>query len=138
MSDSRDTLFEPASAPITPRAAIAWWEHRRLFYNAVVILAAIIALVVFYIAIVASGQLPEGEDAVEPLGLIVGVILFPFVINVCYTLGWLVEAPLRLVRPNTWPRFGSRLFALGLAFSLLVVGAPAIIWMGIWIRSAIA
>jgi hypothetical protein len=40
---------------------------------------------VFLVAIFSSGSLEVGEDPVEPIGLMVGLIFFPLFINICYT-----------------------------------------------------
>jgi hypothetical protein len=124
-------LFAPPSTPVTPGAAIRWWEKRRVAYNVIVLAAALVSFVLFFVANLASGDLPPGEDAVEPLGLIAGTILFPVAINVCYTLGWLVEAPLRSLVRRPLRNLGPALFSTGLAFSLLVVTAPAAYWIGV-------
>jgi hypothetical protein len=52
------------------------------------------------------------------------------VINICYTAGWLVDVPVRYLMPALSARFTSRLFTLGLAFSLFVVSLPAVFWAG--------
>jgi hypothetical protein len=99
-----------------------------------------VSLFVFLTAIISSGKLAPGEDAIEPLGLIVGVVLFPLAINLCYTLGWLVELAVRAVHPATSARFGPRLLAVGLVFSVVLVCAPAVGWLvilaGVWLKTA--
>jgi hypothetical protein len=119
-------LFAPPTLPVSATGAIGWWERRRVAYNALVLGVGAISLAVFYTAIVTSGTLPEGEDAVEPLALIVA----PIAVNLCYTAGWLIEAPLRALVPRLTPRFGPVLFGVGLGFSLLLVVAPGIWWGG--------
>jgi 4-amino-4-deoxy-L-arabinose transferase-like glycosyltransferase len=120
-------LFAPPAIPVSAVDVIRWWERRRVLYNALVLGAGAVALAVYYAAIITSGTLPEGEDAVEPLALIVA----PIAVNLCYTAGWFVEAPLRALAPRLTPRFGPVLFGVGLGFSLLLVAAPGI-WWGVY------
>jgi hypothetical protein len=87
----------------------------------------IICFVIFLIAIQGSGELKPGEDAEEPLALIAA----PFLINACYTMGWLVELPARAMWPG-W-EIGPRLMKLGVGFSLFCVTLPAAIWVVIWV-----
>jgi hypothetical protein len=112
---------------------IGWWEGRRPVYNLVMLVVTIVSLFVYLTAIISSGKLAPGEDAIEPLGLIVGVVVFPVAINVCYTLGWLVELVVRGIRPSTTPRFAPVLLGLGLGFSVALVSLPAVIWTAIWV-----
>ena len=85
----------------------------------------ITCLVALIWAITSSHVLEPGEDAVEPLVIMITPALF----NLCYTLGWLVEVPARLANPKLSPRFGPLLMKLGLGFSFLVIGCPAAMWV---------
>jgi len=102
--------------------AIAWWERRRLGYNGFLAAIGIPGLALFYLAIIASGRLAPGEDAIEPIALLAA----PIGANIAYTAGWLVEGAMLAqepVRPN-----GPRLMRAGLRFSLAVVFSPALLW----------
>ena len=109
---------------------ILWWEKRRIPYNILIGAWGIVCLVVFFVAIVNSRELKPGEDAVEPLALMAA----PFVINACYTLGWLVEIPVRAMFPGMQPRerIGPRLMKAGVGLSLIGASLPAVIWVAIW------
>jgi hypothetical protein len=122
------SLFTPPSEPTSPANAIAWWEHRRLPYNVIIGAVAIVSFVIFYVSIITTGVLQPGEDVVEPLALIAAPIVAPIAINICYTAGWLLDAPLRLIFPTLNSRFTSWLFTLGFAFSVLLVSFPALYW----------
>lgn len=113
-----------------PADAVAWWEGRRLAYNLAVGAVAIISFVIYYVSIVSTGVLKPGEDVIEPVALMAAPILAPIAINICYTAGRAVDAPLRFLIPSLSSRFTSWLFAIGLAFSLVVVSLPAIYWGG--------
>lgn len=119
-------LFAAPREPLTPRGVIVWWERRRIPFNLIIGLIGALALFVFTASIEGAGGLQPGEDAVEPAA----ITLVPILANAAYTGGWLVDAPLRLVRPRTSPGFTPRLFRVGLLFSIFVVCFPALIWGG--------
>lgn len=109
-------LFTPLPSP-SPGRAILWWELRRIPVNLLIGVYGIVCLLIFYAVITHSPALQPGEDAVEPLA----VILAPIAFNVCYTLGWLVETSARALAPRLTPKLGPRLLFIGLVFSLIVV-----------------
>jgi hypothetical protein len=120
-------LFTPPEYPTSSRDAITWWERRRFSYNLIVGLTALIAFAVYCISISSTGVLAPGDDIIEPMAFMLAPLIVIF-INICYTAGWLVDAPLRFCKPSLTPRFTSRLFILGFAFSLIVVSLPAVYW----------
>ena len=128
-------MFGPRKPSAGWWQVILWWEIRRIPYNIVVGGWGIVCLIVFYIAIEAAGGLKPGEDAVEPLAL----MFAPFAINACYTLGWLVELPLRAVFPGTEvrDRLGPRLMKLGVGLSLFAASLPAVLWVAIWLAGSL-
>ena len=119
-------LFTAPQEPVTPRRIIGWWELRRIPFNAILGIIGFVSLILFTTCIESAGVLQPGEDAVEPLAIVV----VPLIANAAYTGGWLLDCPLRLIRPTVSPRFTPRLFRLGLLFSLFVVTFPALLWGG--------
>ncbi|TKB60537.1 MAG: hypothetical protein E8D49_05410 [Nitrospira sp.] len=105
---------------------IAWWELRRIPFNVIVLAYGAIGFVIFLWAITTSGHLQPGEDVVEPLALLAA----PFVVNLLYTLGWLVEAPARYLIPDLSSGFGPMLLKLGLGLGLFLISIPAVFWGG--------
>jgi hypothetical protein len=103
---------------------ILWWEARRIPYNVLVGLYGVVCLAIFFWAITTSGHLKAGEDAVEPMALFGA----PVGVNLCYTLGWLVEVPARTLSPSLSPRFGPRLLKLELGLSAFLISVPAVLW----------
>jgi hypothetical protein len=101
-----------------------------LTYNLVVGVVAVVSFAIYYVSIICTGVLQRGEDVVEPVALLAMPIIGPIMVNICYTAGWLVDAPLRFLFPALRPRFTSWLFALGFAFSMLLVSLPAVYWGG--------
>ncbi len=89
-------LFSNPEEPISPEDVLAWWEARRLPFNVIVGMYGIVCLLIFCAAITTSGHLQPGEDAVEPLALFVA----PILVNVLYTLGWIVERTARATEPE--------------------------------------
>ncbi len=106
---------------------ISWWERRRTLYTITAETTVIISFVLFFIFIMNSGVLQPGEDAVEPMMLIASALIFPIIINIFYTLGWIVEL-LLLKKHVRNERISSVLFMTGTIFTLICVAFPAIYW----------
>lgn len=131
---ARDWMFGSRKPNATWWQVILWWEIRRIPYNVVVGVWGLVCLAIFYVAIQASGELKPGEDAEEPIVLIAA----PFLVNACYTLGWLVELTLRRLFPALRDEStGPKLMKVGFVFSLAVVTLPAAIWTAIWAVRAV-
>jgi hypothetical protein len=119
-------MFDAPEAERPLWKVVLWWELRRIPFNLIVGVYGIACLAIFFWAILTSGELQGGEDAVEPLALLAA----PFVINFFYTLGWLVEVSARIVMPKLSPRFGPILLMAGLGFGLFLITLPAAFWLG--------
>ena len=104
---------------------LMWWEKRRVPFNIVIGTYGVLSLLIFFWALSSSGQLMPGEDAVEPMAL----LLAPFGINMLYTLGWLVEIPARSLLPGLPLSFGPVLLRVGLALGLFFSTLPAAFWV---------
>ena len=119
-------LFDEPPTPVTPWRAFVWWEKRRIPFNVVVGAYGVICLLILFAAVGSSGHREPGEDVVEPLLL----LLAPVGINALYTLGWLVEVPLRLVSRDIESEFGPLLLRLGLSLGFIFMAIPAALWVG--------
>ena len=86
-------LFAVPDTNRSYRRIIIWWELRRIPYYIIMCILGAISLPLFYYFISLSGKLEVGEDAVEPLMLIVA----PIFINIFYTAGWISEILLTLL-----------------------------------------
>ncbi|HWG18897.1 MAG TPA: hypothetical protein VG225_00105 [Terracidiphilus sp.] len=106
---------------------ISWWEWRRLAFNAALLLIGIAALIGFEILMEKS--IPPGEDAEEPMGLLLGVIAYGFMANVCYTFGWIFELILRQADPASARELGKKMFRVGMFYSWVLTTAP--FWFGV-------
>src|SRR5215471_11619129 len=71
------------------RDVIVWWEVRRIPYNLALLATGLIS--VFAMVGIGGRLVPVGEDFVEPFVLFFGVIVYAFLANVCYSLGWITE-----------------------------------------------
>jgi len=106
---------------------IIWWEMRRIPFNLLIGIYGIISLAIFFWGIWESELLGPGEDAVEPIALLAA----PFAVNICYTFGWIVELPARVLWPSLSRQLGPWLLRLGVAFSLFVISIPPVFWGGL-------
>lgn len=118
-------LFAPLTSP-SPWRAILWWEVRRIPINLLIGAYGIVCLIIFFAAINHDHVSQPGEDAVEPIALLFAPIAF----NLCYTLGWLVEAPARAISMDMTPKLGPRLLLGGLIVSFCIISAPPVFWLG--------
>jgi hypothetical protein len=115
---------------------IFWWEIRRIPFN--------LALLVIGVASIAGMEflmdrvIPAGEDAIEPVALLFGVLAYGVMANVCYTLGWVVELLMRKKDPLKARQQGQRFFKLGFAGSCLLTTLPFLLgclqWLLSWSR----
>jgi len=119
-------LLTNPQEPCSLWRVIAWWELRRIPFNIILMAYGALGFVIFLWAITISGHLQPGEDAVEPIALLAA----PFVVNLLYTLGWLVEVPARHLVPGLSSGFGPMLLKLGLGLGLFLITMPAVFWGG--------
>jgi hypothetical protein len=114
-----------------PYDAIAWWERRRISFNAILLVTG--ACSVGIIEGVGALLVRPGDDVVEPLALIAGVIVFAIAANACYTLGWITE--LLWSRGDTARTEGIRptIYRRGLLLSVAVAAAPGILIPLAWL-----
>lgn len=95
---------------------IAWWEIRRVPYNAFLVVLGVPSFVLFLTFIVAAG-----DDWFEPLALFAA----PFLYNFCYTAGWVCELLLRAIGVHD---SGPTLMKLGIGLTALLITFPAVSW----------
>lgn len=107
---------------MTVGQVLRWWELRRLLYNAVLLAVGIVTI---------SGMewlmgrvVPMGEDAIEPMALVLGVVIYGIMANLCYTLGWVIELLGRKSNAASARRRGQWMFRAGLLFSCVLTSTP--------------
>jgi hypothetical protein len=107
---------------MTAAQVIGWWELRRLFYNASLLVIGVSAMA--GMEWLMTKVIPPGEDAVEPMILVLGVLVYGFMANLCYTLGWVIELSGRKADPVKARRRGQWMFRAGLLCSCGLTSLP--------------
>ena len=102
---------------------IRWWELRRLLYN-VVLLVVGVAAIAGMEGPMTRRVIPLGEDAVEPMILVLGVVVYGVMVNLCYTLGWIIELWSWKSNPVSARRRGEWMFRAGLLFLCVPTSLP--------------
>ena len=107
---------------MTTGQVIRWWELRRLLYNVVLLVVGVTAIM--GMEWLMTKVIPLGEDAVEPMILVLGVFVYGLMANLLYTSGWLIELWGRKSDPKSARRRGQWMFRAGLVFSCLLTSLP--------------
>jgi fumarate reductase subunit C len=111
-----------ATAPLrlySRRELVQWWEARRLRYN---LLVGAVGVVTWLLVLcVGSLAVKPGVDFEEPFMMLMGPPIYGILANICYSLGWVVDATFYRGQPRT------ALYRTGLIFSLVLTALP-----GVW------
>jgi hypothetical protein len=121
-----DVLFPTADSRRTTWSLLHWWESRRLTFNLAVGGTGLVTLVVIRLISLIPPHVPVLFDW-RPI-LVYGVFA-----NVCYTLGWGVEALAQRVWRDRCPPLGPALFRQGLAFSVGLTLLPIVLVSAFWV-----
>lgn len=114
-----------------PWDAIVWWEIHRIPYN--IFLAGIGLVTVAILFWVGSHFVGPGEDVEEPVGLLVGVILYGIAANALYTLGWITELLWSWGDTSRTEALRRRVFYAGLIVSSIITLLPAALIPALWV-----
>jgi len=109
---------------------LLWWERRRIVFNLVVLAAGIVTVAT--VLLVGSRLVDPGEDVVEPVALVAAVLVYAFLANACYCLGWVTELLWAGGDPSRTAPLRARVFRLGLWFSVAVTLLPAVAIPAAW------
>ena len=114
--------FLPLYYPRSPLQVIGWWERRRLMYNVSVGVAGLLTLGVGAALgmLLSPGTMPSE---------VVGVIVYGFLANVCYTLGPVADLMLRRILGIRAPDIAPVMFRYGYVFSIGLTLLPIPIMM---------
>jgi hypothetical protein len=106
-------LLFPAPAEVRSTASIfRWWESRRLTFNVIVGAAGLVTLAATnLIALLPPLSMHMGV-------FLPGIVLYGFLANVFYSLGFVTEAAMQRAWHDETPRVGPALFRQGLIFSV--------------------
>jgi hypothetical protein len=97
---------------VTRKDIVRWWESRRLRFNLYV---GAIGLVTWFLVLVAgAAAVKPGEDFQEPIAMIFGPLIYAFMANICYTLGWIIDTIAFWGSPRT------RIYKAGVIFSVIL------------------
>jgi hypothetical protein len=91
-----------------------------------------ISLFFFSVFIGLAHGLKPGEDAIEPMVLLVA----PIVVNMSYTGGWVLELLLRILRPKESAQIGPVLMKAWVGFSVVMLLLPSAFWFLIWVAGS--
>lgn len=105
---------------------IGWWEARRIPFNLIVGATGVttsISILLMSFAYEQISRVPvQWPD--PPIFMIVPVIMFAVMANVCYTGGWIVELLIRRAWPDEMSGLGTVSLALGITFAVIVTLLP--------------
>jgi hypothetical protein len=125
-------LFPVPDVRRSPATLLGWWERRRPTYNLIVGAAGVVTLTV----IGTLSRLPPHQNFDVPLPL---VIVYGVCANLCYSLGFAIEALLQRVWGDDVAPVGPTLFRHGLVFSVGLTLTPIalawIVWLGGVVRT---
>lgn len=92
----------------------------------------IVGAVTWLLVLVAgSAAVKPGVDFEEPVAMLIGPVIYGFLGNICYTLGWLIDT----ISYHGTPR--TRLYKAGIIFSVVVTGLPGVWAVVAWLISVI-
>jgi len=113
-----------------PRDVVIWWEIRRIPYNVALLIVGTVS--VFSIEMIGGRMVRAGEDFVEPLFLLFGVIAYGILANICYSLGWITELLWSAGDTSRTQAIRPKIFRIGFIFSVALTGLPAVLMLLFW------
>ena len=117
------------TAEYTRSDIVRWWEARQLHFNVYVGVVGIITW--FLVLIAGSAAVKPGEGFEEPFAMIFGPVIYAFIANACYTLGWIADT----VSSQSRPRIG--LYKAGVIFSVVLTALPGLWAVVAWLTTLI-
>ena len=119
----------------TPWSLLRWWESRRAAYNAIVGGTGLVTLGVVGVV----GLLPPAlhPRLVHWPQVLVGVVVYGALANVCYSLGWTAELAMRLLWKDEAPDAGPALVRQGLSFAMGLTLLPIPLVVFSWVARAL-
>lgn len=111
-------LFKPMSSDAHYWDIMKWWELHRVPYNVVAMFTTFATIFIF--EFLAVDMVKPGEDAIEPIAILVLLVVAALGWNLCYFLGPALDALLK----NEKGTHGPQLWTVGTIFSVVVLAAP--------------
>ena len=106
-----------------PWDAVVWWEVRRIPYNLALLVVGTGSVAA--IELIGGRLVRVGEDFVEPLFLLFGIIAYAILANICYSLGWITELIWSSGDTDKTQPVRARVFRWGFLFSVTLTALPA-------------
>lgn len=122
-------VFEEGNMKV-PWDAVRWWEIRRIPFNLALFVTG--ATTIFVFEAIGGRHVQPGEDVIEPVLLLMGVIAYGVAANACYTLGWVTEMLWSQGDTSQTQALRSKIYRQGLIFSVLLTLFPAVIVFLVW------
>lgn len=122
----------PAPARRSVGSIVAWWEKRRLAYNAIVGTAGLVSIagMTTLMTLMPNGGWP-GLVPWQP------IVAFGLAANVFYFLGPAVEVALTKIWGDEVLPTGPALFRMGLTFSVGLALFPLLVTMIVWVAQVL-
>jgi hypothetical protein len=105
----------------------------RIPFNLSLLVAGLTTIVV--IEFIGGRMVKPGEDFVEPLGMILGVIIYAVGANVCYSMSWITELVWTQGDTSRTEPLRPKVFRRGLIFSVVLTLLPIPIVVFVWALS---
>lgn len=108
---------------------VRWWEDRRWHFNKVVGCTGIVTSIAMTLSALISEPLvgePIGLPD-PPIFMVLGILAYGILANICFTGGWIVELALRQTWFGDTNEFAVRAFRLGTRFSVALTLFPAVL-----------
>jgi hypothetical protein len=106
---------------------VRWWESRRLLFNVLVgVVGIATSLTLFSVAL---AGVDFGLHLETGLTVIFVPLVYGFMANLCYTLGWIVDTNAYRGSPRRW------LFKAGLIFSMGLTALPGLWAVAAWLMT---
>lgn len=128
MSQLVEVLYPLPDIRRTPLSLLRWWETRRLAYNKAVGAAGLVTLAGASLI----SALPPHTMGLELPGMLIGSVVYAFLANACYSLGWVAELAAQKLWGRRTPDIGPLLFRQGLIFSVGLTLLPLLLLSVIW------
>jgi NhaP-type Na+/H+ or K+/H+ antiporter len=118
--------FNRDEVPTGVGAVLLWWETRSLAYNIVVGLTGIVTIGL----LIANSLIRSDRCGIPdpPLFALLLIISYGVMANICYTLGAFAEIVARVTMgKESASKLGRTSFIVGLALSVILTTAPAVV-----------
>jgi hypothetical protein len=112
----------PFDQPLTTAQVIRWWEFRRPLFNFVLLIIGLSSIAAMEWLI--GRSISEGEDATEPNILFLIIMAYGFLVNLWYTLGWVMELWERKAGGPAMRERAKLMFQAMLAISSILASGP--------------